>query len=267
MVVTAYEGDFGGMTDSQAEQIALTPFGGPTVLIEIAGTRFLTDPTFDPAGPHANGPRTLTKTSDALFTPADAGRVDAVLLSHDQHADNLDDLGREFLKTVPLVITTTSAASRIDATVVGLEPWKAHKLGLVTITAVPAQHGPNGTEQVLGPVIGFVLQAAGAPTVYVSGDNASIEVVRTVVERSPRIDVAVIFAGAGRTSAADGTLTLTGQETAVVTEMLQRPRVLVAHTDEWAHLTEDYTAVMDAFQHAGLSGVLIEHTPGRRSLV
>jgi hypothetical protein len=33
-----------------------------------------------------------------------------VLLSHDQHADNLDDGGRALLSTVPVVVTTASGA-------------------------------------------------------------------------------------------------------------------------------------------------------------
>ena len=53
----------------------------------------------------------------------------------------------------------------------------------MTVTAVPAQHGPDGTDHITGPVIGFVLSAPGAETVYVSGDNASLDVVRGIAER------------------------------------------------------------------------------------
>jgi L-ascorbate metabolism protein UlaG (beta-lactamase superfamily) len=31
-------------------EVSFTHIGGPTVLIEVAGWRLLTDPTFDPAG-------------------------------------------------------------------------------------------------------------------------------------------------------------------------------------------------------------------------
>jgi hypothetical protein len=48
----------------------------------------------------------------------------------------------------------------------------------------------------MGPVIGFVLSASGSPTVYVSGDNASLDVVREIAERCGPIDIAVLFAGA-----------------------------------------------------------------------
>ena len=36
--------------------------GGPTALLEIAGVRLLTDPTFDPPGDYPIGERVLTKT-------------------------------------------------------------------------------------------------------------------------------------------------------------------------------------------------------------
>jgi hypothetical protein len=48
----------------------------------------------------------------------------------------------------------------------------------------------------MGPVIGFVLQASEAGSVYVSGDNASLDVVRVIAERFGLVDVAVLFAGA-----------------------------------------------------------------------
>jgi hypothetical protein len=61
-------------------------FGGPTVLIEYAGLRLLTDPTFDAPGSYDLGTGlVLTKTAPSAITPDALGPVDAVLLSHDQH--------------------------------------------------------------------------------------------------------------------------------------------------------------------------------------
>ena len=39
---------------SRAPREAATHIGGPTVLVEVAGLRLLTDPTFDPAGAHVS---------------------------------------------------------------------------------------------------------------------------------------------------------------------------------------------------------------------
>ncbi|MFT4042541.1 MAG: MBL fold metallo-hydrolase [Gordonia sp. (in: high G+C Gram-positive bacteria)] len=246
---------------------AVTALGGPTVLIDIDGRRFVVDPTFDAAGEHPIGSRTLTKTADAVLGPDDLGTVDAVLLSHDQHPDNLDDLGRQFLTRVPVVFTTTLAAGRITATAHGLAPWETATLGATTITAVPAQHGPDGCEPLTGPVIGFVLTTAGAPTIYVSGDNASLDVVRQIAQRLPRPDLAIVFAGAARTPVLDGILTLTSTQALDATRILGNPIVLPVHTEGWAHFTENTADLIAAFTSANADGLLLDSTPGRRITV
>ena len=53
------------------------------------------------------------------------------------------------------------------------------------MTAVPAEHGPPGLGEITGPVTGFVVSGADVPTVYVSGDNASLDAVREVADRFP----------------------------------------------------------------------------------
>ena len=95
--------------------IRLTHIGGPTVLIEAEGWRILTDPTFDPPGRTYKfgwGSKS-TKLSGPALAPDDLGPIDAVLLSHDHHADNLDDAGRALLAAVPTVITTNVGARRL----------------------------------------------------------------------------------------------------------------------------------------------------------
>src|SRR5919107_100272 len=143
--------------------------------------------------------------------PTALGSVEAVLLSHDEHSDNLDNSGRAFLADVPLVLTTGGGAGRLGGTARGLAPWETVELPrpdgrTVTVTATPARHGPEGCEPVTGEVIGFILSAADLPTVYVSGDNASLDLVREIGERVGAVDTAVLFVGAVRTPFFDGAL-------------------------------------------------------------
>src|SRR5690242_171358 len=110
-------------------QLQMTLIGGPTALIEIDGFRLLTDPTFDAAGsdyklPHA----TLTKTGRPALSVDEVGPVDAVLLSHDQHSDNLDMSGRALLGRIPRVLTTQAGAKRLGGTAQGLAPWESTRL-------------------------------------------------------------------------------------------------------------------------------------------
>ena len=93
--------------------LRLTHIGGPTVLLELDGWRLLTDPTFDPAGSEYTTPvYTLRKTQSAAIPAENLGRVDAVLLSHDHHFDNLDRAGRTVLAHAKRVITTPVSAVR-----------------------------------------------------------------------------------------------------------------------------------------------------------
>jgi L-ascorbate metabolism protein UlaG (beta-lactamase superfamily) len=235
-------------------------FGGPTALIEFGGLRLLTDPAFDAPGdyPRGNG-NLLTKTAPASVDPAELDPIDVVLLSHDQHPDNLDHSGRALLTRIPLVLTTRGGAERLGGSARGLSPWESVDLprpdgGTVTVTATPAQHGPEGCEPVTGEVVGFVLTAADLPTVYVSGDNASLAVVEEIAGRVGPVDTAVLFAGAARTALFDGALlTLDSAQAAEAAAILDARRVVPVHFDSWAHFTEGRGILVDAFAAAGLS--------------
>ena len=94
-------------------QTTLTLIGGPTLVLELAGFRLLTDPTFDPPGDYPLGSVTLVKQAGPAIAAEDIGRLDAVLLTHDQHADNLDNSGRALLPKAKRVLTTPIAAQRL----------------------------------------------------------------------------------------------------------------------------------------------------------
>ncbi|HST67993.1 MAG TPA: MBL fold metallo-hydrolase [Mycobacteriales bacterium] len=241
--------------------------GGPTTLIEIGGLRLLTDPTFDPPGPYPIGGRTLEKTRGPAVPAAEIGAVDAVLLSHDQHPDNLDAAGREFLAAAPVVLTTAAAAERLGGTARELPSWRHHTLtrpggGELRVTGVPAQHGPDGTTDLTGPVTGFVLTGDGLPTVYVSGDNASLPIVQSVVDHLGPIDVAVLFAGGARTPLLDAYLTLTNELAARAAAILRPARVVPAHTEGWGHFSADRTGLPAAFARHGTTDQLVLLEPG-----
>ncbi|WP_037673300.1 MBL fold metallo-hydrolase [Streptomyces griseus] len=247
------------------EHVPVQVLGGPTALITYGGLRFLTDPTFDEPGDYPlPGDLVLTKTAPSPVAPGDLGAVDAVLLSHDEHPDNLDHSGRAFLAHVPLTLTTTGGAARLGGTARGLAPWESTDLrrpdgGAVTVTAVPALHGPEalGTERVeavSGKVVGFVLTSADLPTVYVSGDNASLGLVKEIAARFGPVDTVVLFAGAPRLPLFDdGLVVIDSAQAAEAAELLGARRVVPVHCDSWAHFTESREDVVAAFTAAGLA--------------
>lgn len=240
--------------------INVTLVGGPTALIEYAGLRWLTDPTFSEPGTYEG----LTKTTSPRLSAADVGSIDVVLLSHDHHADNLDPAGRELLPRAGRVLTTVVGAERLGGGAVGLEPWSEVQVGEVTVTAVPALHGPPGADPVTGPVIGFVLACDGEETVYVAGDNASVDVVDEIAERLSPIDVAVLFVGAVQIPARfDGAyLTLSSDRAAIATELLQARAVVPVHFEGWTHFTQGLDQIRAAFAGYGLSERLVAIEPG-----
>jgi L-ascorbate metabolism protein UlaG (beta-lactamase superfamily) len=130
--------------------------------------------------------------------------VDAVLISHDEHLDNLDAKGRQFALDAPRILTNPGAAKRLGPPAQGFAQWESIDLAaegdrsVVTVQAVPAVHGPadgdrDGSGHVTCETTGFVLTGDGLPTIYLSGDNASLEAVADIAHRSGPIDVAVLF--------------------------------------------------------------------------
>ncbi len=143
--------------DDAGMALHLTHIGTATLVIEIDGVRLLTDPAFDPPGAtYGFGWGTRSRRLAGPALPAAAlGPIDAVLLSHDQHADNLDGAGRALLPTIATVITTRAAARRLGhAGAIGLAPFAATEFGPLRITAAqpfdPQGDGVEGNNTVAG---------------------------------------------------------------------------------------------------------------------
>lgn len=223
----------------------ITLVGGPTALLEFGPFRLLTDPVFDPPGRrYSFGWGTSSRKLIGPAVPAEAlGRVDAVLLSHDTHADNLDATGRELLGRVRRVVTTPSAARRIGGDARGLRPWQSTTVTAggewLTVTATPARHGPPLSRPVTGAVTGFVIESDRLPgPVYISGDTVMYRGVGQVAERFD-VDVAVLHLGGvtfPNTGPVRYTMTATDALRAIGT---LRPRLVVPlHFEGWSHFRE-----------------------------
>lgn len=246
--------------------LSLTLVGGPTLLLDLGGLRLLTDPTFDPPGCYASGTVTLTKLTGPAVSPEELGPVDAVLLSHDQHADNLDGRGRALLADMPLVLGTPAAARRVPA-VEGLAPWQRRTLvgrdgRKWTVTATPARHGPPGIEPLVGDVTGFVVtDPDGRDLVYVTGDTVWYEGVAEVARRF-RPAVVVAFTGSAQTRGAFH-LTMDANDALEAAHAFPGAMVVAVHNQGWAHFTESAEDLAKAFQVLGLRARLVVLDPGR----
>jgi L-ascorbate metabolism protein UlaG (beta-lactamase superfamily) len=228
--------------------LILTHIGGPTVLIDVDGWRLLTDPTFDPAGGHYDfGWGTSSdKVSGPAVSVADLPPIDAVLLTHDHHGDNLDAAGRALLQTVRTVVTTVSGARRLGlASARGLRAGTSTTLTAagrpdLTVLATPARHGPPLSRPVVGDVIGFALSWAGADEVFlwVTGDTVLHRPLRQAAA-AMKVDVALVHVGGVRFPLTGPVrYTMTGRRAVQLGE-LARPRVAVpVHYEGWAHFAD-----------------------------
>jgi L-ascorbate metabolism protein UlaG (beta-lactamase superfamily) len=260
------------MTDV-AEAPTLRLIGGPTALISYGGLRLLTDPTFDPAGgdyPRPGTPVVLHKLTGPALSPERVEPIDVVLISHDHHSDNLDPAGRAFLPRARMVLTTEAGAERLEVDATGMRPGDAVELDApdgraVQVTALRADHGPPEVAPKNGPVIGFLLRAEGLPTVYVSGDNASVDVVREIVGEYGAPDVAVLFCGGAAVPVLWGEgvyLTLTPETAVEAAKALGAAPIIPIHQEGWAHFSFGPEDLRRAFADAGLEDRLREVAPG-----
>lgn len=252
--------------------LIITLIGGPTALIEFDGFRLLTDPTFDHPGAYKLPHVTLEKLAGPAISAAQVGAVDAVLLSHDQHSDNLDNSGRDFLRHAPRVLTTIAGAGRLGGDVEGLAPWDSTELTgkdghALTITATPARHGPAGIEPLSGDVIGFVLSsnAPGSTPIYITGDTVWFDGVAEVARRFPA-GVVLPFAGAAQTRGPFH-LTMDTNDTIETARAFPDATIVPVHTDGWAHFKQTAGDLRASFDTLGFGKRLRLLEPGVRTLI
>jgi L-ascorbate metabolism protein UlaG (beta-lactamase superfamily) len=227
--------------------ITFTHIGGPTTLIEVEGWRILTDPTFDaPGRTYKFGWGTSSrKVAGPAIAAADIGPVDAVLLTHDHHADNLDDTGRTLLPGAGSVLTTMSGARRLGSNARGLDAWDVTRLDAtgkptIEVTATPCRHGPPGSHRIVGDVVGFALtwEEQRHGSVWISGDTVMYDGVRGVADR---IDVGTAILHLGSVHfPITGPLsyTMNAADAVGLCELLHPHRAIPVHYEGWSHFKE-----------------------------
>jgi L-ascorbate metabolism protein UlaG (beta-lactamase superfamily) len=239
--------------------VRLTHIGGPTVLIEVEGWRLLTDPTFDaPGRRYSFGWGTASrKTSGPALQPDELGRIDAVLLSHDHHGDNLDDAGRALLPKAGTVVTTVPGARRLGGGARGLREWESTRLEAdgrpaIDVTATPCRHGPPLSRPLAGHVIGFALRWDGQEdgVLWISGDTVLYPGVREVAERL-HVDTALIHLGGVRFPVTGPVrYSMTAKDAVALIGLIGPRTAIPVHYEGWAHFQESREEIEREFESA-----------------
>ncbi|MFG1319022.1 MBL fold metallo-hydrolase [Xanthobacter autotrophicus] len=248
--------------------LTLTLIGGPTVLIETGGLRLVTDPTFDPPRLYQTAPVHFEKTVGPAIEAEAVLPLDAVLLSHDQHLDNLDHAGRALLPKAGTVFTTQIGATRLGGdNLRALAPFETTTLnvpgkGRLFVTAAPARHGPPGIEPISGDVVGFLLgRDAPGDLIYVTGDTVFYEGVAEVARRfAPK--VVIVFAGSAEPRGRFH-MTMDANDALETANAFPNATLVAAHTDGWVHFKESATELAAAFATLGIADRLVTLEPGR----
>ncbi|KAF7595581.1 hypothetical protein BBP40_005616 [Aspergillus hancockii] len=251
--------------------VSLTHITTATVLLEIDGKAFLTDPVFGPAGVEHDISHLFPDAKDPIYTSSLEGPamelnqlppIDAVLLSHEDHCDNLDPVGRQLLDG-RLVVTTMDGAKNLAPRpgVFGIQPWEmqVHSIGGVDyqVTGTPCTHLPGGE------VTGFILHTErfghsddGRPNaIWVSGDTIYLEELAKMKEQF-RIVLAVVNLGAakvmfpGRSEPLQ--ITMGGSDAARLVREIGIDLIIPVHYESWHHFTEFGKELWETFEAEGL---------------
>ncbi|GAA3573284.1 MBL fold metallo-hydrolase [Nonomuraea rosea] len=229
-----------------------THIGGPTVLIEFGGWRLLTDPTFDPPGrTYSFGWGTSSrKLTGPAVAAADLPAVDAVLLSHVHHGDNLDDAGRALLPAAGAIVTTSSGARALPYPARGLRAGQTTRLEApgrppIDITATPCRHGPPLSGPIVGEVIGFALTWPGQEhgPLWITGDTVYHRALRRAAAEIRPGTVLLHLGGVGFPLTGPLRYTMTARQAVRLCAAITPHTVLPVHYEGWQHFRQSREGV------------------------
>ena len=232
--------------------VRITHIGGPTALLEIDGWRILSDPTFDPPGGRYffGWGTTSRKLVGPSIAADDLGPIDAVLVSHHHHGDNLDPSARDLLPRWGRTLTTRKAAAKLGPHCTGLAAGETTTLEApgkptITVTATPCRHGPVGSEPITGPVVGFALTWEGQQhgALWLTGDTVLYPALRETA-RSLRVGTLLMHLGSVRFRYLSGWLryTMDAREGAELMDLVGAEHVVPLHYEGWSHFQQGRAA-------------------------
>ncbi|KAK3392929.1 beta-lactamase superfamily domain-containing protein [Podospora didyma] len=253
--------------------LSITHVGTATAIIHVDGVNFLTDPVFAAAGSEWDlGFITLKVSAPPALTPSQLPPIDAVLLSHEDHVDNLDELGRLLLDGRK-VLTTVDGANKLAPRpgVQALKPWETISIPLgpheFSITGTPCVHLPGGE------VTGFVVTtpsfgvhaASGLPNaIYFSGDTIYLPELGPKIRERFHVAVALLNIGKATAPLPDGPMqiTLDGAQASHLLRDLGADLLVPMHFESWGHFYEKREELAAAFEKEGIQDKVLWLEPG-----
>ncbi|EWY84350.1 hypothetical protein FOYG_14102 [Fusarium oxysporum NRRL 32931] len=253
-------------------RVNITHIGTATAILEIDGITFLTDPFFSPAGteyPTVPGCASIKIYEDPAMKMNELPHIDAVLLSHENHPDNLDELGRRLLDGRHCVTTKDGAKNLAPRpSVHGFSDWEEKDIHIAGktfhITATPCKHFPG--HECVGFIIhteSFGAAPDGRPyAIYFSGDTVYVE---ELAKMADKYHIAVALMNLGKASFAgfnskgepghpDNILevTMDGKQAARLFREIKADVLVPMHYESWDHFTQHEEELKKEFEEEGI---------------
>ncbi len=255
-----------------APQLHITWLGGPTLLVEFNGFRFITDPMLgegkqafrmgDPnepfdlqRGPNIKHHRRLTALPEVHLEG-----LSLILLSH-AHEDHFDQQAQRRLpNSLPLIAPEHDLQSVRDKGFVSAQslPWSQRRTftagaGEIHITAVPAYHSAQPEiDQLLGKGNGYWIefsQGNWRKTVYWTGDTLPTSDLIDALRTLGRPDVLIPHLGRVGTPGPLGQISMSVSDAIKLAEALRPRKLLPIHHSSYALYLEPIAPIAE--QSAG----------------
>ncbi|KAL2692449.1 hypothetical protein Neosp_002858 [[Neocosmospora] mangrovei] len=248
-----------------------------TSVFHINGVNLLTDPFFSPANTSfpVLGAYFITVLGNPALQPDQVPPIDAVLLSHEDHPDNLDDIGRTHFLDGRKVLTTPDGANALRPRpgVTGLQAWQTIQLNVNgetwNITGTPCKDLPGGQ------VVGFVLRGPGfgftnglPNAIWYSGDTVYLEELSQLKDMF-RIRAAVFNMGDAHAIVNDTELKITmdGTDVARLFKAVGADILVPMHYNPWSHFKETVSQLKKDLEAAGVADRTRWLVPGQRTRI
>ena len=239
--------------------------GTATVLIRYQGFTILTDPNFLHKGEHVHLGYGLhaKRLTDPALEMSQLPPLDLVVLSH-YHEDHFDRRVQDQLNRDTPIVSTHEAAAQLKRMgfrrTLALSTWDALEItkgqARLTITAMPARHGPPVVNALLPTVMGSVLDFTATPArpryrMYISGDTLVFDDIALIPHRFPGIDLALLHLGGTRILKALK-VTMDGKDGVEMLNIIAPQRAIPIHYDDYDVFKSPLSEFEAAVRAAGL---------------
>lgn len=206
-----------------------------TLLLDTGGVTFLVDPMLDEPGAREPIPNTPNDRRNPLVGLPDVDLDhDAVVVTH-THADHLDEAAAQRLDPEhplfcqPADVDVIAEKGFTDVRPVG----SATTFEGVGLTRTGGRHGHGPVADELGPVSGFVFEAAGEPTAFVAGDTVWCDALADALETHAP-DAVVLNAGGARFVGSEP-ITMTAEDVREVRAAVPDATLIAVHMEAINH--------------------------------